>query len=433
MTTLTTLPEEILLLIFDFVNRPSLKSLRYTCRRISAPATERLFQSILLYPHDKSIDRLVSIANSDTHLSQIPRHVRFEPYQEGHYVIHDLDDPNSPNWGAVSSQFGKLPRLDSVTLHFTNKCPDGSYNQLVVGYYYLRMKIIDDFFGAVVKMAPLPRKLTIGIINEIPPEDSHGYSARIRRVLGRLHTFRLGILCKDLPSDSYLETPSKWLQPAAAALRKLDLMFCGDQPAWSIFSVEDVHFPQLRSLTLRGCTFTADAQVEWILSHADTLGELVLERCRILIHADIRENSTGKASFEAVGMKFTTKSGHPNRVEGMYGMRWNKMLALFGERLGQLRRFRMGWNRRDADGWCEDTMPVRSSVHPCRYASYCEWYADQEEGFPYDGGIERIGRTGVHWSVDERRILARRAGGGRSPQYQQDHEALVELLRRIGD
>ena len=344
-----------------------------------------------------------------------------------------MDDPNSPNWGTVSSEFWKLPRVDTVTLHFTNKCRDALYNPLDVGYHYLRLKIIDDFFAAVAEMAPPPRKLTIGLINEIPPQDGYNHFARIRRVLERLHTFRLGILCNDLPSGPCLKLPSKWLQPAAASLRRLDLLFCADQPAWSIFSVANVHFPQLGSLTLRGCTFTADDQVEWILSHAHTLGELVLERCRILIHVDLRRESTAKFSFKAVGMKFTTKSRCPERVEGVYGTRWKDVFALFGERLVQLRRFCMGWKRRDADGWCEDTMPVRSSLHPCRYASFCEWYSNQEDGFPYGGGIERIGRRGVHWSFDERGLLTNMESGGRSVQYEQDHEALVELLRRIGD
>lgn len=88
MPTLTTLPEEILLHIFSFSDRLSLKSLRYTCHRISVLATEKLFQTILLRPHNKSIDRFMILANSDAHLTRIPRHIHFIPYEEAHYVIH---------------------------------------------------------------------------------------------------------------------------------------------------------------------------------------------------------------------------------------------------------------------------------------------------------------------------------------------------------
>ncbi|PLB34807.1 F-box protein [Aspergillus candidus] len=425
MPALATLPEEILLLIFDFADRASLKSLRFTCRHISTAATEKLFQKILLYPHDKSIQRFVSVANSDTHLFQLPRHIHFEPYQEGHYVIHDLDDPNAPNWGAVSSHLWKLPRVDSAMLHFRDNSNEAYDNQSDMGYHYLRSKIIDDFFAAVVEMVPTPRKLALGFIYETPVEDDH--FARIRRVLGGLHTFRLGILYRVLPSRISMEIQSKWLRPTAASLQQLDLMFSAGQPAWSIFNLSDMHFPQLRSLTLRGCTFAAEAQLEWIVSHADTLQEMVLENCRILILVDIRGGSIAKASFKAVGMKLRRKSGYPNRKEGGYSARWKDVFALFGERMGQLRRFSMGWRKRGSDGWCEDTVPVRNVLHQCRYTSFCEWYDDHEEQMPYSTtGIGRFGRMGIHWSASEERTLA-------SSQYQQDHEALVGLLRRIGD
>jgi hypothetical protein len=73
--------------------------------------------------------------------------------------------------------------------------------------------------------------------------------------------------------------PDVWLKPAQKNLTSLTIHsydFWGYMPKADLRSA---HFPDLRVLELANFAFTHDWKLDWILSHAKTLEELILDDC----------------------------------------------------------------------------------------------------------------------------------------------------------
>lgn len=77
MATLSSLPLELVTNVVSFVDRPSLKNLRTTCRLLSRLATERLFESLTLAPKDSSYNAFEAVLGHET-LSKLVKKVYFK-------------------------------------------------------------------------------------------------------------------------------------------------------------------------------------------------------------------------------------------------------------------------------------------------------------------------------------------------------------------
>lgn len=100
----------------------------------------------------------------------------------------------------------------------------------------------------------------------------------------------LSLLQKEAIHPFFSTLPSFWLRPMISNLEHLTLysnVYFGFYPK---LDLHGVHFPRLKTLSFGKYTFAHDSQLEWILSHGDTLKELYLDNCPILFEVVIEDN-----------------------------------------------------------------------------------------------------------------------------------------------
>ncbi|ESZ95191.1 hypothetical protein SBOR_4422 [Sclerotinia borealis F-4128] len=136
--------------------------------------------------------------------------------------------------------------------------------------------------------------------------------------------------------DFFTQFPSTWLAPCTQNLTSLTLHCC---EFWGYFprcDWRDVHFPQLKKLELGNYTFSHDWQLDWILSHGDTLEVLVLNNCPIV--SAIRQ--FGDASEEKYVMEPTKDSGSEN--VWYYRTKWADHFRKMQDSILKLRLLQIG-------------------------------------------------------------------------------------------
>ena len=126
--------------------------------------------------------------------------------------------------------------------------------------------------------------------------------AKFKKLLSRLESLALCIATEthDAAPELELEMDERheifnttlkkhFLTPIAANLRELKLftttglnthVYWGEYPQCDL---RDLHFPKLEVLGLGNFGFSYEWQLDWILSHAETLRTLVLDDCPIVI------------------------------------------------------------------------------------------------------------------------------------------------------
>ncbi|KAH8701311.1 hypothetical protein GQ44DRAFT_717848 [Phaeosphaeriaceae sp. PMI808] len=128
------------------------------------------------------------------------------------------------------------------------------------------------------------------------------------------------------------ELNKHWLIPLQNQLTNLTLFsndFFGVYPRWD---TRGLHFPHLQSLSLGMWSIAHDWQIEWLLSHANTLEELYLEECPIV-------NSTQNSNMGPDELSITNT--YNNEGQFFPKLRWHTVLSLVSKRMKRLRRFSM--------------------------------------------------------------------------------------------
>ncbi|KAH0366088.1 hypothetical protein KCU65_g5565, partial [Aureobasidium melanogenum] len=93
----------------------------------------------------------------------------------------------------------------------------------------------------------------------------------------------------ELHSFFGYELSEYWLKPLAAQLEYFKI-YGNREVYWGFYPAGNLpHFPALRTLILGDYSFTSEKQVEWILSHADTLEELILDDAMMGVAVTIAE------------------------------------------------------------------------------------------------------------------------------------------------
>jgi hypothetical protein len=137
---------------------------------------------------------------------------------------------------------------------------------------------------------------------------------------------------------------------------------------WGIWPLVDFRniptFASLKSLSFGRFKVVHDWHIDWILSHAETLEELILDNCPIVAALYMDDKPT-KASFPDLPI---LRSG---RMENVYftqvPLRWYSVLARFRTKLPQLHHFAMGHSDWEEDRPFEQRHRLISGAADPRY------------------------------------------------------------------
>lgn len=209
------------------------------------------------------------------------------------------------------------------------------------------------------------------------------------------------------------ELPMTWLVPVASHIHALSL--AQDEPFGYLpkLDLRFLHFQQLKSLHVRNWTFTHDWQLEWLISHHNTLQELLLFDCAIVYHA------VPNGPVDSEGYYTGAYDAEDDAVEGAdfkYAKRWHDLFDRFRTDLPHLQHFRIG-TQPDSVAWDERELPV--ALSHTRYMGF------------RGGGMPTPWIHGSH-PQDTMRISEYEELEDAPECDEQDREALERLLDKIG-
>ncbi|PIG79070.1 hypothetical protein AARAC_008054 [Aspergillus arachidicola] len=133
--------------------------------------------------------------------------------------------------------------------------------------------------------------------------------------------------------------PSFWLKPALQNLEHLTIYSSHYFGYYPKLDLRGVHFPRLRTLALGNYTLVHNSQLDWILSHRDTLTELYLDDCAILWVVAPFDKDKERTYLDPDS--YTTHPGLVGHGYATYDKRWHHYFKTLQE-LSHLRHFRYG-------------------------------------------------------------------------------------------
>ncbi|KAI9039225.1 uncharacterized protein KD926_009859 [Aspergillus affinis] len=450
MTALLSLPNEILHRIVYYADREELLQLRLVGRSLSDVSRKYLFQSARVVPTDESCEKFEKILNDPFLASCVTKvyldttdwdNVSFDLVGgtfdrvltcDKEIDIEEYDDDEGEElflptrYSNLFKRLKEFPRLQGAVLRFEHEC----YSPRSIESIYVDCQQEPDFRESVLEsfmesLTSLPRpiqELGLRDLQNLNQTDE-ALVENIKEVLRGLHTLRLNItnehsegngendLEHDEPHLFFSELPSFWLQPTLANLQHLTLYSSNYYGFYPKFDPTGLHFPQLKTLALGNHAFIHDSQLDWILSHADTLTELYLDDCPILYEVAIYAKE--KTYLDPTSFGF--KDGLGEKHYATYDKRWHDYFNAFNDKLPHLRHFRYGhcpfW-------WDEGSPPfeqeqhIKLSLAKDRYMVFCDGFGPS----PY---------------MEE--MIYREGGGRARPDcYAEDEKALVALCAKLG-
>ncbi|KJK68684.1 hypothetical protein P875_00075797 [Aspergillus parasiticus SU-1] len=435
MQSLISLPTEILHQIIRSVEPGSLKTLRQVCRSLGEIGKEHLFESVTVYATEESCDGFVDfLENEDGDCIQSVTKVYLDLSEfEGLYSYDTYNDETSNE--PMEKEFRKfvrlfprlkeLPRLRSVVLRFHPDCSEDGDSD-VPHTLGLRSAVMKEFLSAITALPQLPRELAIRDLQNVNESNSDEVE-RIEKVLQNLCSLRLNIanphnqgnpecdLYHDEIHTFFSALPSFWLKPALQNLEHLTIYSSHYFGYYPKLDLRGVHFPRLRTLALGNYTFVHDSQLDWILSHRDTLTELYLDDCAILWAVAPFDKDKERTYLDPDS--YTTHSGLVGHGYATYDKRWHHYFKTLQE-LSHLRHFRYGhseyWSADESTPFeCETDIII--GMHEESYLTFTSECYSPELTYYYGTG------RSMKW-VDE----------GPLPWIEEDQTSLEELLMKIG-
>ncbi|KAJ5562738.1 hypothetical protein N7461_001499 [Penicillium sp. DV-2018c] len=400
MSRLLDLPNELIAHTFSYVDRPSLKSLRQTCRFLSQLANDQLYRTVHLRPGETSQNKIQGILNNPS-LSRSLRKIDIVTVDKGiNYKYRENEQEWPHGWDNILAQVEELPLLNSVVLCFHKRFVSASGQGRPNAWDYpqtrrFRFEAMDKIFSLIDSSRRPVQSLGIRNLQAVNPEDPRTL-AKMEKVLSGLQSLRLSITNQiDGPSTgielefpevrNFLkDLPSAWLRPAASSLRHLSLSWHEYFGFYPHMDITNLFFPHLKTLSLGHFCFYHDDQIDWILRHSDTLEEIYLDGCAVLYDFGML-----KQNVNACGRPrdTTVRREGSNALYGSYDKRWHEIFDLFAEKLTKLRHFRIG--RSD---WYPD-IPSKPPGGSIKFGLYHDWYPESDIDIPFkqpESGI-RVG------------------------------------------
>jgi hypothetical protein len=335
------LPVELQRQCVEKANFETLRALRLVDKAISTIASELLFHTVNLLPTDESAAKFLNILEDNT-LNSFVRRTIFNT------SLNPEDDTHNESESEVSELFrdsinsvSRFPNVREVVLKFSRECmSDHMYFTVAEGEKF-RAAVLKIFFGAVRSAAKVDT-LTIKNIHDATggaiyeTEDFKVVCSRLKKLNIQVATEydsaapenSLGLA---VDNDFFAVLATFWLEPIREQLTHVTIYSA--ECLWGIYPRFDcdVHFPKLKSLSLGNYTIAHNAQIKWILEHGDTLEELLLDDCPIIIAMRMEEEmAVSIANFD------------DDCYFKLVDLRWHHVFPQFQSGLPHLKHFSIG-------------------------------------------------------------------------------------------
>lgn len=303
---MNVVPAEVISLIIRHLdNKSDLSNARQVSKAFSGPATEGLFskQHIVLpaMEEDPSILANLNHILSNANLAKAVRTLRYTTSLDPDKTFEDYhNDEETSEFKDVHKEainmIARFPNVTHLELEFSAACAveePASYKYSPEEDVQYRFEILEDVFRTLNTPSSKVNSLSIkNLQNHNDPDLT--MSENFLAVLGRISELRLRIVTEHdtaSPESSWNiqemhtfmeDLPATWLEPARENLTSLTLHmddFWGYVPRCDLRGIK---FPKLKNLELGNYTFAHDWQLDWVLSHGETLEELVLDDCPIV-------------------------------------------------------------------------------------------------------------------------------------------------------
>ncbi|CAD0098175.1 unnamed protein product [Aureobasidium mustum] len=299
----------------------------------------------------------------------------------------------------------RFPNLTHAELIFITQCGPAFAHNPGPEDEEFRFTVLSTFYAGLVDAEKLFH-LSIKNLQNITPKALMGKASTVEEVafkqnfetvMKRIKQLGLGITVEDWDAapDNTLRQPEVhdffafelqeyWLGPIAAQLEYLKI-YGNEEVYWGFYPAGNLpHFPALRTLILGDYSFTSEKQVEWILSHAGTLEELILDDAMIGVAVTIAETHVDIPSRTIVYEKDYSSDppGYQPKWRGRTLVsqvwkdptRWHNLFSRFAERLPNLKHFAFNHSHWDEQAY-EHADALCSAVRLERYGAFseCEW------------------------------------------------------------
>ncbi|KAF2737493.1 hypothetical protein EJ04DRAFT_510349 [Polyplosphaeria fusca] len=379
------LPVELQRQCIETLDVESLKHLRLTARGLLDVSTEVLFYTVSLLPTDESAAKYTKVLG-DGRFRSLVRRVIFntsvDPLDEYETEESELIGSFEEATRAVA-YFGNVREVE---LKFAVNCgsdrgePTYSWEKEVPETLDFRSNILHTFFYAL-QAAKGVECLTIKNLQD--DTDMEVYeSGEFKVVRDRLKKLHLQITtetsdaapennitfeaCHRMFTDDLFD---HWLKPTQDQLTHLTIY--GTHCYWGIWPYSDlrqVHFPQLKSLSLGNLTIAHDWQVEWITGHGDTLEQLVMDDCPIVVELRM-ERTEALANWADLRPAEEQEGGYPVYLHTV-SIRWHDIFLRFQSGLPRLQHFACGHGDWDEGTMLEGRYEMVAALEDSRYVAF---------------------------------------------------------------
>ncbi|KAJ4298128.1 hypothetical protein N0V90_006027 [Kalmusia sp. IMI 367209] len=449
------LPVELQRQCLQQLDVPTLKSFRLVNKAVLELSTEILFGTVSLYPSDESAEKYTAILENET-LRALVRTAIFNTNDDP-----DVDDSNRnreesdflESYDEAVRKVSQFSNLREVQVKFARACAVESrtsgWDKEVAETVSFRTDVLLALFeGLDSEEHELEHfdTLTLKNLQDWVSEEIYT-SPHFVAVLRKIRKLHLCIAtesdeaapedsinkigCHRMFNDNLIE---RWLKPVQGQLTHLSLWatecFWG---FWPFCDLRATHFPHLKSLSLGNWTIVHDWQIDWILSHAPTLEELLLDDCPIVTVCKV-DNVQVKPHFPDLEPVHVNERFNTKTYVKEIALRWHEALAQFRTGLPHLKHFALGQGNWDEGTMFEERYELLNELRWDRYHVFDKGIGPSQ--WMGGGGywVLARARAGQEWEKRSHKFVT--GGKGRDEFLfpncdKKDLETLVELLEAV--
>ncbi|KAH0287060.1 hypothetical protein M436DRAFT_62087 [Aureobasidium namibiae CBS 147.97] len=392
----------------------TLRNLRLASRGFAQMCTTRLFGCIRLLPTEESSFSYNQILSEPVLSNQVRKVVfqtRMVPGGSTSFWSRQEPGPGDdysrphPFFLDALQQVGRFSNLTHVEMVFGSQCiaPDSSnettervrFREGVLSALYAGLNHCEhpamEVFNLSIKN--LQDRTPHALINNNEDEDEAVRDIKFRKnfaqVMSRITHLSLQVATEDEESapETTLDLPEShnffgyelrkyWVAPIAENLVYFKLYACdmlfGTFPACNLPKL-----PELRTLILGNLSMCNEDHIDWILSHAATLEELILDDAVVAVGTVLYAEVADEASRRIIYSSLTIEDGRPlyqpkldhalPKRRSLWLTRWHHIFGRLQRSLPKLKHFAMGHGNWDEHKAFDEAEILQNVLTDARY------------------------------------------------------------------